>query len=79
MKGSRIHVSPAYGRDYKTEELAQAAWNAGKDFQMEGFRSGMINKGDADNYGVPGGEINVRYNGKADVLVIDGLKVNGEI
>lgn len=79
MKGSRIHVSPAYGRDYESEEDVLRDWEDGKDFVMEGFRSGYINKQDADNIGVPGGEINIRYNKKQEVAVVSGLKVNNNI
>lgn len=79
MKGSRIHVSPAYGKDYESEEEVLEAWNAGKDFVMEGFRNGYINKQDAENFGVPGGEINIRYNKKSEVTVVSGLKVNNNL
>lgn len=31
-----FHVAiPAYGRDYNTKQEVYAAWNAGKDFQLQ--------------------------------------------
>lgn len=73
---SRIHCSPAYGRDYESEEDVLRDWENGKDFKLEGLHSGHINKQDAENFGVPGGEINIRYNKKQEVTVVSGLKVN---
>ena len=40
---------------------------------------GYINKQDAESFGVPGGEINIRYNKKQEVAVVSGLKVNNNI
>lgn len=33
---SPMWLIPAYGRQYKTREQALAAWQAGKDFQIQG-------------------------------------------
>ena len=75
----RLHLSPAYGRDYKTEAEVRAAWNDGKDFRMENgpAAGGYINKGDAENMGVPTGEVNIRFNKKTEVCVISGLPKAG--
>lgn len=70
----RIHCSPAYGRDYTSEEEVRRDWEAGKDFFMDNRPQAYINKGDADNFGVPTGEINIRYNKKTEVCIISGLK-----
>ena len=45
-----LHVTPAYGRDYKSKAAALADWNAHKDFTEQPSGS-FVNKEDADRGG----------------------------
>ena len=69
---SRITVVPAYGRDYKSKQEVEAAWNAGTDFQIQDVSSrwngSYINKEDAKAGGIR--EVNVRYKRLRSVTVI---------
>lgn len=51
-----IEVSPAYGRDYATPELALAAWRGGKDFRISDTSNpdfgSYINAEDAEGFAV---------------------------
>jgi hypothetical protein len=58
----RLTVTPAYGRDYKSQKAVQADWDAGKDFIIANFFDPAdgkpINKQDADRGGI---KVMVRY------------------
>ena len=79
MKNSIIICSPAYGRDYITEEQVLKAWNEDKDFRMENRNHAYINKQDVEHYGVPEGEIKIRYNRKENIVFIKNLPINNEM
>jgi len=34
--GSDLHLTPAYGRDYRNKATVQEAWHAGADFLLHG-------------------------------------------
>jgi len=34
--GSDLHLTPAYGRDYRNKTTVQEAWHAGADFLLHG-------------------------------------------
>ena len=45
-----LHVTPAYGRDYKTKAEAVDAWRCGKDFVVQGlsaYAGSYVGKGEA--------------------------------
>lgn len=53
-----LSAVPAYGRDYKSKAEVKAAWEAGKDFEIQSFnQGGYVNKDDAPR----GATINIRY------------------
>lgn len=51
-----LHVTPAYGRDYKSAAAAKADWDADKDFRINDISSPddgrYINKRDADGISI---------------------------
>jgi len=63
MVYSRLTVTPAYGRDYKSQKAVKEDWDANKDFVIAEFgnlgRLTYINKRDADRDGV---KVMARYN-----------------
>jgi len=61
-------VSPAYGRDYKTSDAALADWFGGKDFVYESLGGGGRYCSKRD-FG-PGERVEIRYNKKADLILI---------
>ncbi len=67
-------IVPAYGRDYKTAEEAEAAWEAGVDFKTQSVDIGFdryINLTDAKNHGLA--RVVIRYN-KLQNTVIAWMK-----
>ena len=45
-----LHVTPAYGRDYKTKTEAVDAWRSGKDFIVQGlsgYAGSYVGKGES--------------------------------
>lgn len=64
---------PAYGRDYKSVAEVRRDWEAGKDFLMANHARSYINKSDAEHYGVPDGQVQIRYNSLRDVMIIGDL------
>ena len=67
-----LTVSPAYGRDFKSQKEAKAAWEEGKDFVVRDMMSKWcgcyINKADAKANGVTG--INIRFSQDRKVAVV---------
>lgn len=67
-----VTVIPFYGRDYKSKAAVLEAWNADKDFTIQGFggHGRAINKSDAENpeYGVH--SVSVRYDRNTKLAVI---------
>lgn len=65
-----LTIVPAYGRDYKSKKEVEAAWEAGKDFQINDMSSPddgrYINKDDA----TPGMVLNIRYDRLQKVHVV---------
>ena len=61
-----IVVSPAYGRDYRNSVEAIHAWLEGKDFILESTGQYCSDR----NFGPEVG-IEIRFNRKADLAVID--------
>ena len=65
-----LTVTPAYGRDYKTQKEVKAAWEAGKDFVIQDMMSPdcgrYINKADAPK----GSTLNIRSSRNTKVLPI---------
>ena len=51
FKSMDLHVTPAFGRDYKNKALAVADWFEGKDF-IFALTGQYISKRDADNHSV---------------------------
>ena len=64
-----LECSPAYGRDYTTKASALAAWNAGKDWQIEdiGPHCGQYVNKDSNRKGLT---LNLRYKRLTMILVI---------
>jgi hypothetical protein len=63
------HVSPAYGRDYKSRAEAVSDWEAGKDFVLEGLHGGTYcNIEGARQSRVSA--VNIRYKRKTQVAVV---------
>lgn len=56
FKSMDLHVTPAYGRDYKSKALALADWFAGKDF-IFALTGQYISKRDTE-----GLSVYIRYN-----------------
>jgi hypothetical protein len=71
MFGGHYTIRGAYGRTYKSKAVIVKDWNDNKDFQIDG--GPVINKQDAEQYGVPTGRIQVRYNNDRSVHVIENL------
>jgi hypothetical protein len=66
---SNLTVSPAYGRDYKSQKEVKQDWEENKDFFVQSmFQSGYINKQDALAQGIT--SVNVRYKRLTQVCVI---------
>lgn len=63
---SWIEVSPAYGRDYKSQKAVKEDWAAGKDFRDTASGS-YINKDGADKLGL---SVIVRYGNSLKVMSI---------
>jgi hypothetical protein len=61
-----ITVTPAYGRDYKTEAEARADWNSGKDFSIPG--GGYVNKEDAEKAGIT--EVRIRFRKRTLLAIV---------
>ena len=55
-----IEAIPAYGRDYRTADEVQAAWDAGKDFR-DLATGRYLNNADAAKYLEPGRRVEIRY------------------
>ena len=72
----RYTIRGAYGRTYTSKAAVLKDWNDNKDFQIVG--GPMINKADAENFGVPEGQLSVRYNKDRSQHIITGLKVEVE-
>ena len=51
FKTQDLHVTPAYGRDYKNKAQAVADWFAGKDFVL-GLTGQYISKRDAEGMSI---------------------------
>lgn len=64
-----MELVPSYGRDYKTAKEVKTAWEEGKDFTIAATGQ-QINKADAANYGVPGGQVLIRYKGLTNLTAI---------
>ena len=60
-------VTPAYGRDYLTEEQARKAWDDGKDFLCYGTSS-YVNKEDAEKAGLT--EVRIKFRRKTLLAVV---------
>jgi len=66
---SIVTVSPAYGRDYKSQKEVKEAWESGKDFVVQSmFNGGYINKQGALEQGVS--TVNIRYKKMSNVVVV---------
>jgi hypothetical protein len=65
---SYVDATPAYGRDYKTEEECRAAWEKGLDFRIQdNFLHGYIGKGDKPAHFV----MELRFDMQRGVCMID--------
>jgi hypothetical protein len=63
-----VVATPAYGRDYSTEEECRAAWESGSDFRIQDVEfHGYINKDDKPENFV----MQLRFNKLQDICVID--------
>jgi hypothetical protein len=66
-----VTLTPAYGRDYKSQKAVKADWAAGKDFIIETFghphEGKPINKQDADG---TTDTYNVRYDQKREAVKV---------
>lgn len=51
FKSMDLHITPAYGRDYRNKAQAIADWVAGKDFILA-MTGQYISKRDAENFSV---------------------------
>lgn len=70
--GAMMTLTPAYGRDYKSQKDVKAAWDAGKDFVVNTFgpdNGRYINKEDAERF-AKGQTLNIRYSKNTKVCVI---------
>jgi hypothetical protein len=64
-----LSAIPAYGRDYKNKAAVLADWQAGKDFQSQGFHGyGYFNADTLKDQ--PAVEVNVRYARLAKVAIL---------
>ena len=58
-------LTPAYGRDYKSQKAVKAAWNSGADFIVADIMSPWdgkpVNCGFFRALGAPSGNIMIRY------------------
>ena len=63
-----LTVTPAYGRDYKSQKAVKADWSANKDFVIAnpGYPT-YINKRDADRDGV---KVMARYNNLTKIVSV---------
>jgi hypothetical protein len=73
IAGKDIHVTPAYGRDYRDEASAVRAWEAGKDWILRDptsrWNGKPINKEDA--HGIPGAKVVLlRFNNDTQHAVV---------
>jgi hypothetical protein len=63
-----VVATPAYGRDYLTEEECRAAWEGGADFRIQDVEySGYIDKSDKPEHFV----MQLRFNKLHDICIID--------
>ena len=69
-----LHLTPAYGRDYKSKTQVTEAFNSGADFMAHPFNgpSQYTNKPDLVAMGER--EVNIRYSNQRKVCVV---KVQG--
>lgn len=63
----RLHLVPAYGRDYDSKKDLLADWEAGKDFRVHG--GSYINKSDCLAEGIR--SVNIRYKNATRVVPVD--------
>jgi hypothetical protein len=61
-----ITVTPAYGRDYRSETEAKADWEAGKDFSIPG--QGYVNNEDAKTAGIS--EVRIRFRKRTLLAIV---------
>jgi hypothetical protein len=61
-----LELTPAYGRDYKSQKAVKEDWNADKDF-VEAFSGSYINKSGA---AAGGYSVTIRYAKLQKVLAI---------
>lgn len=67
-----LTVSPAYGRDYKSKAMVEAAWKSGSDFVIEtmGPDCGRyVNREDVAGKNVV---VNIRYDKLRKIFVVKG-------
>lgn len=74
MRVTTLVVTPAYGRDYRTEAEALAGWAGGHDFRNEtiGVPGTYVGCGETDlmiQMGVQ--RVQIRFNKKQDVTVVE--------
>jgi len=63
-----LTVTPAYGRDYKSQKAVKADWSANKDFVIATLgHPTYINKRDADRDGV---KVMARYNNLTKIVSV---------
>lgn len=62
---------PAYGRDYQTAEEVQAAWNAGKDFQITSMGPHFSQYVNINDFKDPVVRLNIRYRRQTRIHVIE--------
>lgn len=67
-----VTITPAYGRDYKSQKEVLAAWNENRDFIIEDFMhpdcGRYVNKEEAKSS--PGTTWNIRYSKNSKVLPV---------
>ena len=76
LRGKKMTIIPAYGRDYNSKRTVLVDWLADKDFVITDFfhpdNGRKINRQDAESAGIR--SIMVRYSGLRKITVINFLR-----
>ena len=63
-------ISPAYGKDYKNQKEAIAAFKDGKDFEMQSIASGFAGSYCSKTDFSPGVTVNIRFKQMRNIAVV---------
>ena len=78
ISAETLIVTPAYGRDYKSAEVAKADWENNLDFVIQNTAGNLArwtgkycNKADAAKFVNPDGVTEIRFNRLTDLVIVE--------